>query len=70
MHMYSEFYIGLSPFVMPGAAREFIPPKSMRTPTLMLLGIYDTIVLPEKTHALSVHFLRSCVRVEVHDGGK
>jgi len=66
-HPPMEFLVSFSSFVIPNAA--FAVPKNMRTPTLLVMGQNDTIVLPEHTHILAQQFCRQNVRLEVHNGG-
>lgn len=42
----------------------------MKTPTLLVVGSNDTVVLPEHTYDLAGFFDKANVRIEVHNGGK
>ncbi|KLO09457.1 hypothetical protein SCHPADRAFT_943633 [Schizopora paradoxa] len=62
-----EFLITFSSFIIPNVGFEV--PKNMRTPTLVVLGLTDTVVLPEHTLAFSKQFCKPNMRLEVHTGG-
>ena len=63
-----EFFVGFSSFVVPNPA--FALPKNLRTPTLLVMGSNDAIVIPELTYTLSQHFCKENMRLEVHSGGE
>lgn len=60
--------MSFSSFIIPNPA--FALPKNLRTPTLLVMGQNDTIVLPEHTHILSQQFCKENVRLVVHEGGE
>lgn len=65
---HSEFLVLFSCFKIlnPG----FSAPKNMKTPTLLVVGSNDTVVLPEHSYDLAGFFDKANVRIEVHNGGK
>ncbi|KLO07769.1 hypothetical protein SCHPADRAFT_894380 [Schizopora paradoxa] len=66
-HPPMEFLVSFSSFIIPNPA--FAVPKNLRTPTLLVMGQNDTIVLPEHTHILSQQFCKENIRLVVHEGG-
>lgn len=66
---HSEFAICFSGFLVP--SETFAAPAGMRTPTLLVQGQHDTLVLPEWTNYLYDRFdkEKGDVRLEMHEGG-
>ena len=65
----SEFLLCFSGFLIP--SESFAAPLGMRTPTLLVQGENDTLVLPEWMSYLCDLFDKDAgnVRVKMHEGG-